>query len=239
MSVSSGVENVSPNVSGRRNPCGRYRNLCFTSWFAEGSNPEELWEPYLERAYDTNKFVYIVGQLERSPDTGRLHIQGYAECTASYTLGQVKSYFSDATMHIEPRRGTQHQAIQYCRKDESRVAGPVELGEAKAQGMCTHDPCYYADHMVRRYPFGSFARKRGYPFWERVERDRYGVFRSVRKVPRRDNNDVWHLEGEAMQGLLALNTGSTDIEDLAGGGPLEDFIAELEADLMDNGVSRE
>ena len=82
----------------------------------------------------TNKQVrYIVWQKEQCPDTGRQHLQGYLELLRSSKLSTVKNYFGDQTIHLEPRSGTQEQAVRYCTKEESRIEGPWELG-TKASG---------------------------------------------------------------------------------------------------------
>lgn len=110
------------------------RNWCFTLYDDERLNllndgaqgggalaapPLELDHPHV-RAY-----VY---QLERCPETGRLHIQGYVEFTRPKRMGGVKSIIGSGTVHLEQRRGSRNQAIEYCRKENSRVAGPWEHG---------------------------------------------------------------------------------------------------------------
>lgn len=66
-------------------------------------------------------------QLERGA-SGTLHFQGYIEFKASKRLtGCVKAIGGHP--HVESRRGTQADAIAYCSKAESRVAGPWRFGE--------------------------------------------------------------------------------------------------------------
>lgn len=48
-------------------------------------------------------------------------------------FNSLKSILPTGT-HIEKRRGTQAEAIKYCKKEESRVNGPFERGTAKVQG---------------------------------------------------------------------------------------------------------
>ncbi|AUM61711.1 Rep [uncultured virus] len=72
---------------------------------------------------------YLVYQIEKCPDTGKEHIQGYVEFKKLIRMAGVKKLFNDKTMHLEKRRGTRDEARAYCMKEESRVKGPFELGE--------------------------------------------------------------------------------------------------------------
>lgn len=63
---------------------------------------------------------YLVAQLERCPDTGKLHWQGFMVAEKALTLVGMKRDFDNAA-HWEPRMGTVQQAIDYCKKPESRV----------------------------------------------------------------------------------------------------------------------
>lgn len=78
-------------------------------------------------------FKYIVYQIEQCPKTSKLHLQGYIELTKEIRFNTLKKLLPAGT-HIEPRKGTQAEAIAYCTKEETRVEPPVELGEKKEQG---------------------------------------------------------------------------------------------------------
>ena len=101
----------------------RVRNWCFTSFVKPEPN--------------TDKIQYMVYQKEKCPKTQREHFQGYVEFGDKQRMQSVKTIFNDNTLHVEPRRGTQRQAIAYCKKAESRIEDPVEFGEAKSQGQRT------------------------------------------------------------------------------------------------------
>ena len=74
-------------------------------------------------------------QLEKCPETGRLHLQGVLQCARKGQRMQwVKNKLAEQTIHLEPKRGTWQQAIAYARKEETRVLGPWTLGEEPAQG---------------------------------------------------------------------------------------------------------
>lgn len=86
--------------------------------------------------------TFCVYQLELSPETSRLHFQGYLELgrTMRYTALQEWPGLADA--HFEKRRGSQQQAVAYCTKpnetfpnDTSKVDGPWFYGKPKRQGQ--------------------------------------------------------------------------------------------------------
>lgn len=78
---------------------------------------------------------FATWQLEECPETKRLHLQGYIELKTSRRLSGTKSLFVGQSVHLERRKGTQQDAIDYCTKQDSRVAGPWQLGSvATKQG---------------------------------------------------------------------------------------------------------
>lgn len=81
------------------------RNWCFTAWV------EFEWEKLIDK-----KCTYIIVGREVCPDTKKIHWQGYAEFSYAVSLGAMKKHFDDKT-HFEQRRGTQEQAIDYCKKE--------------------------------------------------------------------------------------------------------------------------
>ena len=87
------------------------------------NNPSEwrLWDECPEGV------AYMTWQVERGEHLGTVHLQGYLELEASQYLSFLLTNVS-ARGHFEVRRGTQEEAINYCRKEETRQAGPYELG---------------------------------------------------------------------------------------------------------------
>lgn len=65
-----------------------------------------------------NSFItYIIGGLETCPETKKQHIQGYLECSTKRTINAIKKELNCQSMHLEQRRGSQEEAINYCKKD--------------------------------------------------------------------------------------------------------------------------
>lgn len=92
------------------------RNFCFTA--------------YDENIPTVGQFgvSYVIVGKEVCPTTNRPHLQGYAECDSPVRFATLKNRYP--TMHIENRRGTQEEAINYCKKDGDYT----ETGVKKAQG---------------------------------------------------------------------------------------------------------
>ncbi len=102
----------------------RYRNVCFTL-----NNPENMV------MFDPHEMEYLVYQ-EEHPEGGTYHLQGYCEFKRQMSLNPAKELLGGAGVHLERRRGTQEQAIAYCKKDDTRVRFtiPVEEGTPRTQG---------------------------------------------------------------------------------------------------------
>lgn len=96
------------------------RNWCFTL-----NNPTTTTLPF------DDSVQYAVWQKERG-ENGTEHLQGYVEFKKVRKLGGLKKLFP--TAHFEIRRGSQTQAIEYCKKEDTRIEGPWEYGERKEQG---------------------------------------------------------------------------------------------------------
>jgi len=79
------------------------------------------------------KISYLVFQRERGNETNREHWQGYAEAFEGLTIKQWQSQLGCPACHIEKRKGTQSQAIEYCKKSDTQLVGPFEFGFAEEQ----------------------------------------------------------------------------------------------------------
>lgn len=99
------------------------RFWCFTL-----NNPDGLLDVTFEQ-WIGNGLRYAIYQHEVG-EQGTEHFQGYLELDRGQRLSYVQRFLPGA--HFETRRGTQQQAIDYCKKAEGRLDGPWEHGEPTA-----------------------------------------------------------------------------------------------------------
>ncbi len=76
---------------------------------------------------------YLVCQHERGLLTQHDHLQGYVELTRAQRMSWCHNNLH-STMQLRRRYGTQAQAIAYCTKDATRIAGPWVLGTPFVRG---------------------------------------------------------------------------------------------------------
>lgn len=100
------------------------RNYCFTYF----KLPENMTD-YCDKISKLKKFRYLIAQLEECPSSGRKHIQGYMEFTNKQSIKEIQKIMP--SIHLEKRKGTRDQARDYCRKTETRLGEPYELGTFK------------------------------------------------------------------------------------------------------------
>ncbi len=106
---------------------GRYRNVCWTL-----NNPEGMV------MFSEPEMSYLVYQ-EEIGDSGTYHFQGYCEFAQQMSMAQAKVLLGGATVHLERRRGSQKEAIEYCKDEKKRLmpSEPYEYGEPRTQGKRT------------------------------------------------------------------------------------------------------
>lgn len=86
-----------------------------------------LWEAFVEM--DPPNLRWLNGQIERSPETGQLHIQAYSEWKVSLRRSEIP-----LPGHKEARKGSREDARDYCRKkkwrgkDKGQVAVLPDIG---------------------------------------------------------------------------------------------------------------
>lgn len=101
----------------------KYKDWCFT----QNKDEEPKW--------NEEKMKYLIYQLEQAPTTGKLHYQGFVQLKTRTYLTGVKKLFPGA--NLRRRKGSVKQAMNYCRKAESRITMPKEYGKVTGQGKRT------------------------------------------------------------------------------------------------------
>lgn len=91
----------------------------FSAWCFTLNNPTE--DEFLQLRREGDGVRFIVWQEEKG-EQGTRHVQGYVELEERRRLGYLRRRLSDRA-HFEPRRGTQEEAIAYCRKEDTRLEG--------------------------------------------------------------------------------------------------------------------
>lgn len=107
------------------------------NWMVTIPNPSEkgypLDEEYFKKLEKVEKIKYAVGQLELSNETKLLHWQLYVVLIKPQRLSCLRKLFPKS--HLEVRKGSHKQAVEYCTKSDTRQAGPYSMGEEpKGQG---------------------------------------------------------------------------------------------------------
>ncbi len=106
--------------------------------------------------------VYLAGQEEVCPSTGKTHFQGFLCTDKRRTCAEVKRFLGEKTAHVTYGRGTPKQNLTYCSKDESRKEGGFryvseselpEYGQGKAtnrrRDLETVRTCTYVVSMLQ------------------------------------------------------------------------------------------
>jgi hypothetical protein len=96
------------------------------AWVFTLNNPDKQLE--LE-----GQCQYAVWQLEEG-EKETPHYQGYIQFKTKKSMRQVKRLVGKAA-HVEVRKGTIKQAIAYCKKKDTRVEGPWQVGEEPRKGQ--------------------------------------------------------------------------------------------------------
>lgn len=99
----------------------RSRAWCFTSFHTSED---------MRNVVEENDFKYICWGEETCPKTERKHLQGYVVFNGAVTLRSAKRKLDDDSIHLEGRKGSEEQAVKYCRKDGVFE----EYGERSKQG---------------------------------------------------------------------------------------------------------
>lgn len=75
----------------------------------------------LRQLYDDDLITFAAHQLERCPESDRLHLQGTLSLPDKLRLQQVKHLLDSSRVRLAPRRGTPTQAFEYATKEATRA----------------------------------------------------------------------------------------------------------------------
>lgn len=100
---------------------GKFLNVCFTL-----NNPTD------PIPFDVEQMHYLTYQHEVGEE-GTPHFQGYCEFKKQKRMAAAKALLGGTTVHLERRKGTAQEALDYCHKDDTRSPDGVrvEFGEPK------------------------------------------------------------------------------------------------------------
>ena len=94
---------------------GKY--FCFTLFVDDNFTDDEAasWAEHVfgHELEEQPHFVFAVYQLERCPDTERLHLQGYLKLKRNYRVPGLKQWPNFETAHFERRNGSEQEASAY------------------------------------------------------------------------------------------------------------------------------
>lgn len=78
---------------------------------------------------------YMVGQVEKCPDTGRTHLQAFVQLRREGTKSVFQAAIGDSVANVQfQKHGSIQAMVKYCQKEESRVEGPWEYGVLSVKG---------------------------------------------------------------------------------------------------------
>lgn len=100
----------------------RYRCWCFTL----NNYTDAEWA----KIYISEPRYYIFG-VEKGKKKETPHLQGYIEFYRPMRISEIKTFLGVDRLHLEKRRGTQEEAIEYCKKEGEYI----EYGTPAQQGQ--------------------------------------------------------------------------------------------------------
>jgi len=100
---------------------GQHKDWCFTMF----EKPNIL---------EDDKIRYFIYQEEQCPTTLKHHWQGYIELYNNHRMSEVKLRLNSKLVHVEPRMGSQQQAIDYCQKSDTKIGPCVVYGKPARPG---------------------------------------------------------------------------------------------------------
>lgn len=179
--------------------------------------------------------TFMICQLERSPDTGRLHLQGYLTLDKPTRMQATKQILEASSVHLEPAKGNKATNVTYCSKEESKIWGPIIIGDV-ASGQGKRNDLDNAIEIIRRgQGLKRVAEEEGAVFvrYNKGLRALHNILADT--VPFRNVRVIWHW-GTTGTGKTrrAYNLAPNLYSPLQGNGALWwDFYEDQETILFD------
>lgn len=92
------------------NTNAKSRDWCFTSFNLEN----------YEKFKNIKNSEYVIYQVETCPETNKKHLQGFIQFKNPRSMSGIKKLLKDNQIHLQTRYSTVENAINYCKKDDSR-----------------------------------------------------------------------------------------------------------------------
>jgi len=124
MDASPAAPAPGPSIPAKRSRLPRLSKHLLVTVF----NADFTLDDPLSSHWDDTRMEYWIYQHEKAATTGRDHLQVYVCFKTQLRINQVQTYLGDPTCHIESKKGTVKEAIDYCSKADTRVKGPWSRG---------------------------------------------------------------------------------------------------------------
>lgn len=98
----------------------RIRNYVFTINNHTFLDVQSLLQHTDDAGNDKTKLIRYFTMQEEIGESGTHHLQGYMELYRAFTIRALRRRLTIQNIHLEPRRGSQLQAIVYAQKDDTR-----------------------------------------------------------------------------------------------------------------------
>ena len=191
------------------------RNWLFTIFENEEEThwPSDPEANFYFQLFKPEEMTFMLFQMEKCPSTGKLHLQGYLQMKKKSRMNRVKSFLPRGT-HLENMRGTVQEAIAYCSKEETRIAGPWNYGTRPTTQGQRSDLLQVCEEIKR----GATKRKIAEEFPEMVIKYSRGIDNlryAVSESPRWRTLQVWWVWGKTGTGKTRLAMDSVQkVEDI-------------------------
>src|SRR5690348_1731600 len=113
----------------------RISNFVFTL-----NNPKLEPKEFLEKAKLAKDLRFIIFQYEIGKEKKIPHFQGYLELTKHKSFKKLNEEIFENLAHLESRKGTQEEAINYCTDKSKELVMPdtFEFGKKKVDYSLTN-----------------------------------------------------------------------------------------------------